>query len=562
MKAFFLSLLLSVSLSFSAAAQDTLRGDAVLTAATVYLGYGGELVHQARLRVGADTRVVVLRGLSTSVDPNSLQISVPEGVALLSQQFRVAEKAPKEILPDVRRKPAEDSFAALKKEIARIDNRIGIESDMLQKTGSLIETMVAKPDKNLTGGDLLKLIETYTARIEKAKTNIFNLQARRTELEELVGSVQGRSQVTKAAPVAGYEGELVLQVLPSIAQDLPVSISYYTQRAGWSAVYDIRVNSKTNKVKMVYKASVAQTSGIDWKKAKLTLSTGTPSFGVEAPVLSPWLLQLYVPSVYNEMKDAAARSNLQRNTINSLKSPSLDEVVVTALQGKVPGLTASTTTIDPSTLGQFTTFNPGGLQNSYEIDLPYDIPADGTLRSVTIKSLEMDCRLKNYAVPRVTGEAFLLAEVANWQNLDLLPGAANIIMDETYVGKTAIDPNTTNDTLNLSLGRDRRIALNRVLVKEMSGAKASGASTRQTYTYELTVKNNKLSDASVLLKDQYPLSNVKEMDVKLEEGGGAAVNVETGVLTWMLTLKPGESRKVRFTYSITAPKDKKIVNPK
>jgi uncharacterized protein (TIGR02231 family) len=561
MKRFFLSFFLFAQLVTSA--QDTLRGDASLSAATVYLGYGAELVHQARLHIGIDTRTVVLGGLSTSVDPNSLQISVPENVALLSQQFRVVEKGSRELVRDGRWKSWEDSIALTQKEIARIDNNISIESEVLAKTGSLIETTVAKPDKNLTGADILKLIDVYTARIEKAKTAIFNLQVRRSELAQLIAGIQGRLQGAQPARVSPvYEGQLVLQVLPAAAQDFPVSISYYTQRAGWNAVYDIRVNSKANKVKMVYKASVAQTSGIDWKKAKLTLSTGTPSFGVAAPLLSPWLLQLYVPALYDEMKDAAARHKSQVNTIQSLKSPSLDEVVVTALQGRTPGLTASTATIDPSTLDQFTTFNPGGLQNNYEIDLPYDIPADGTLRNVTIKSMEMDCLLKNYAVPRVTSEAFLLAEIANWQNLDLLPGSANIIMDETYVGKTAIDPNTTADTLNLSLGRDRRVALNRVLVKELSGQKASGPNTRQTYTYELTVKNNKLSDAVVLLKDQYPLSNVKEMEVKLEESGGAAVNAETGVLTWKLALKPGESRKVRFTYSITAPKDKKIVNPK
>ena len=67
-------------------------------------------------------------------------------------------------------------------------------------------------------------------------------------------------------------------------------------------MYDIRVNSKTNKVKLVYKASITQTTGIDWAKTKLTLSTGTPNFGVAAPILSPWYLQLYVPELYNSLQ--------------------------------------------------------------------------------------------------------------------------------------------------------------------------------------------------------------------------------------------------------------------
>lgn len=66
----------------------------------------------------------------------------------------------------------------------------------------------------------------------------------------------------------------------------------------------------------------------------------------------------------------------------------------------------------------------------------------------------------------------------------------------------------------------------------------------------------------MLLKDQYPLSTIKEVEVKLEEDGAATVNPETGVLTWKIDLKPGESKKVRFTYSVKYPKDKKIVNLK
>ena len=101
----------------------------------------------------------------------------------------------------------------------------------------------------------------------------------------------------------------------------------------------------------------------------------------------------------------------------------------------------------PSTLQDFTTLNEGQLNTNFDIDLPYDIESDGQLHSVTIKDEEIVCVLKNYSVPRLDKEAYLLAEVANWQNLDLLPGDANIIMDDTYVGKSLIDPNTTADTL-------------------------------------------------------------------------------------------------------------------
>jgi Domain of unknown function (DUF4139) len=92
--------------------------------------------------------------------------------------------------------------------------------------------------------------------------------------------------------------------------------------------------------------------------------------------------------------------------------------------------------------------------------------------------------------------------------------------------------------------------------------KTSGGNNRQNFTYEVIVKNNKLTDVNLLLKDQYPLSTIKEVEVKLEDGGEAMVNEETGVLTWKISLKSGESKKIRFSYSVKYPKDKKIINLK
>lgn len=314
---------------------------------------------------------------------------------------------------------------------------------------------------------------------------------------------------------------------------------------------------------MVYKASLTQTTGIDWKKTKLTLSTGTPNFGISAPILTPWYLQLYVPGIYTDLQRRAAQGNATRNIIQSYRDDrALSEVVVEDAAGYYKQKKAEDKTIDPSTLQQYTTLNEGQLNTNFEIDLPYDIESDGQLHSVTIKDQEIACVLKNYAVPRIDKDAYLLAEVADWQNLDLLPGDANIIMDDTYVGKSVIDPNTTSDTLNLSLGRDKRIAIKRSLIKELSSLKTSGKENKQVFTYEILVKNNKLTDVNLLLKDQFPLSNIKEVIVTLEDGSEAMVNTETGVLTWKIDLKPGESKKVRFSYSVKYPKDKKIVNLK
>ncbi len=548
-------------------AQDTARADASMSTATIYFGYGAELTHQSKVKVGSDTKFIVIDQLSTVADINSLQISVPEDVALLSHRYSVFYPVLPPVVKTRELERLEDSIILLQKDISRIDNLIVIEQETLTKTGTLIETTINSNGGKtaiMTSDELLKLVEYYNTKIEKAKTSIYNHRQYIGNQNEKIAAIRKRIAALNVPPVNKQKpyGQLTLQVMCKRAAEIPVSLSYYTNNAGWTPLYDIRVNSKTNKVKLVYKASITQTSGIDWKKAKLTLSTGTPNFGVTAPVLTPWFLQLYVPELYRSLQGRAPGANVNRNVIQSYENDAkLAEVVVASANGQYR-TDKTISEVDPSTLQQYTTLNEGQLNTNFEIDLPYDIEADGKLHSVTIKDEEVNCILKNYAVPRMDKEAYLLAEVADWQNLDLLPGDANIIMDDTYIGKSVIDPNTTADTLNLSLGKDKRLVVKRSVVKELSSLKTSGGNNKQTFTYEITVKNNKLTDVNLLLKDQHPLSTIKEVEVKLEDGGEAMVNPETGVLTWKIDLKPGESKKVRFTYSVKYPKDKKIVNLK
>ncbi len=542
---------------------DTAKTDAKITAATVYFGYGAELYHQAKVKLTPGTRYIVIDQLSTSVDVNSLQISSPEDIALLSHRFQVFYPEKRTIVKNKTIEKWEDSVAVLDKKTGQLRNLIVIEQEIMTKTGALIEASLNGGNKTVSSAEVLKLVDYYTTKIERSKTTIYKHNLAIEELNSARKNIQEILKDLRAAePQQQPFGRLILQVMSKRTAEIPLSVSYYTNDAGWTPIYDIRVNSKTNKIKLVYKASLTQRTGIDWKETKLTLSTGTPNFGVTAPLLSPWYLQLYVPEIYNMLQGRVAGINATRNRIQSFSDDKALEGVVIRGYSSLPLEKDLDTSIVTKTLQDFTTLSTGQLNTNFEIDLPYDISSNGQLHSVAIKDEEISAVLKNYAIPRVDKEAYLLAEIADWQNLDLLPGDANIIMDDTYIGKSIIDPHTAADTLNLSLGKDKRVVVNRSIVKELSSLKASGGSNKQTFTYEVIVKNNKLTDVNLLLKDQYPLSTIKEIEVKLEDSGEAMVNEETGVLTWKIALKPGESKKVRFTYSVKYPKNKRIVNLK
>src|SRR5689334_4543341 len=130
MRNFFLltGMLISVSLVNARtpnAYEDTSRADATIKNATVYFGYGAELTHESKIRVNGNTKIIVISQLSTNVDINSLQISCPEDIALLSQRYQVFYPQPPVVEKSKNIEKLEDSIALLNKEHNRIQNLIG-----------------------------------------------------------------------------------------------------------------------------------------------------------------------------------------------------------------------------------------------------------------------------------------------------------------------------------------------------------------------------------------------------------------------------------------------------
>ena len=324
------------------------------------------------------------------------------------------------------------------------------------------------------------------------------------------------------------------------AGNVPLDISYVTNNASWSPFYDLRADNDTAPINMMYKAQVIQNTGIDWKKVKLTLSSGNPNQNNQAPILSSWFLQ------YNQPYPAAA--------MNDYKSNELQEVVVVA-----QGQKKSKSSIS-SSISNYTTINENQLNVSFDIDIPYDILSNGKAHSVALKEIKLPASYRYYAAPRVEKEAFLLAEIADYSKYNLLPGESNIIFEGMYVGKTMINPSQTSDTLNLSMGRDKKVAIKREKVVDKSGTKFLSSKKEQTFTYDITVRNNKKEAITMLLKDQYPLSSDKEIEIELLQKDGAKTNIESGILTWDLDLKPNETKKIRISYLVKYPKDKIIGN--
>ncbi len=533
----------------SAQKKDTVYANANLTNATVYFGYGADLKHSSKTNLVSGMQQLIISNVSLYPDMNTIQISCPENVTILSYTHRIYSKPPVVVPPPTYQK-SYDSIKNYHKQINVFTNDQDIKNDMMLRITKLIENNFTTPDKkNITSEELVKLTTYYTDKISLLKQQVFDLEDKKNNLNEIIAAIEDRlnrlSQENKPTEQPKPVGQLILQVMSKMAGPVDFDFNYFTKNAGWVPTYDIRVKTIDNSFKLVYKAMVSQTTGLNWNGVKLNLSTSNPNQGNTIPVLSPTYLQLYVPVIYDKVISASNESYAAPMM--------LDEVVVTGYAKDLAKKPAYATR--KLEVKDFLTLKESQLNTNFEIDLPYDIPSDGQAYSVTIKDEMIPATYQHVAVPKLDEDAFLIAKLNNWDSLSLLPGVASIIMDNVYLGKSYLNPNTTEDTLSISMGRDKRIAINRKLVKEYNKVKRNDSKI-EFYTYEITVKNNKKQSIDMNLSDQFPISQTKEIEVTLTDSGDAEVDNETGFLKWKVKLKPGESKKYRFSYNIKYPKDK------
>lgn len=574
---------------------------AALKNVTVYRT-GAELMHTARVTLDAGNHELVIDGVSNRINMNSLQIGNDGNVTILSTTFSTDFLKPVQKTALTRR--LEDSLELVNKELANVQVAIKTDQELLELLKS--NKAIGGTQTGLSVAELTKMVDYYRAKTLELQKEMGQYREKETKLLDVISKLQLQIKEEEQKNTKTV-GKLLLQLYCPVGGTYHFTISYITPLASWSPAYDLKVENINKPVKLAYKAKLTQTTGIDWQHVKLILATSTPNQDNNAPVLKSWFLAYQHPAdpirqalagrlagvsirgtssmdevvvagygkqrsnagsddedkyrepVYilnGNIIDKKEYSKIHPNAIKDVKV--LQEKEASALYGSRAAGGAVVITLKEE-LGDYVSVNDHELNVTFEIDLPYDVPTNGKEQQVALKDFTVPAQFKYYTAPRVDKDAYLLADIADWESLNLLPGEANIIFEGTYIGKTWIDPNATLDTLNFTLGKDKRVVVTREKLKDFSSVKFLGANKKQVFTYEITVKNNKKEKVNMMLKDQYPLSTNKDIEVELLETSGAGNNTELGILTWPVELAPGESKKFRVSYSVKYPKDK-VVN--
>jgi hypothetical protein len=200
---------------------------------------------------------------------------------------------------------------------------------------------------------------------------------------------------------------------------------------------------------------------------------------------------------------------------------------------------------------------------TYSIDQSYTIPGDGLERTVPISSQSVSANFVHIIRPALDEHAFLMAYITDWEKMNLLKGRANLFLDGAFMGETYINPGQLGDTLALSMGRDQQLVVRRTRVNPRQGRRFLGSTVRHEFNYEITVRNTRSASVDLVVQDQIPISNTREIGVsKVVVGQGGSLDDKTGFVNWRKKVNPTTSDTFTFSFEVSHPSNMTINLPR
>lgn len=617
------SLLMSSGLN---AQPREIKSEAKITEVTVYTS-GARIFSEKTLEVPAGAGIVKFTGISSEVDPGSIQVSATGQMTILSvnhEQDFLQSAGPDNAIRELenKRKTLEKKITEQQLYIQVLDKEMQFLEANLKISGTANGAKVADL---MAANDYFKKknIEIVT---EKSWRND-SVTAWNEQIAKINGQI-GEMQTNRNKP----SGVIAVSVDAPAKTTVQFKLSYLVKNAGWFPTYDIRVKNIDEPVQLTYKANVQQNSGIDWKEVAIRFSSANPNQAGILPELTPYWLNYQaarplnrpnLPQVNGTVFDASDNQPLPGVTVmvdgttigtvsdvngrysiaipaagqylnfsfigmetqrilissatqNVYLQPSvqnLDEVMVvgygvqsrSALTGAAAGVSASPknikirgTAVQPNSIPLNVTQTEQQTTVEFALEKPFSVPSNGKNFQVDISTVAIPAEYSYISIPKISPAAHLKARLINWEQLNLFEGEANIYFEGAFTGKTLLDTRNFTDTLELSLGTDRNITVQRTLEKEYSSSRFLGSKSEVTKTWKIAVRNNKQQKISLTLTDQIPMTANAEIEVTDSKTDGGRVNSETGEVNWKLDLNPSERTEKKLSYTVRYPKGKKI----
>lgn len=529
--------------------------DSTIQSVTVFADRA-EVIRAAKVKPTVGLQTYVFEGLPANIEPKSIKVDGKGNAVLKDVKYKTVYY---DQIPEEDKKYLYDQKEVLLEKQQEINNHI----DNINKEKTFIDNVA----KKLSGeSESLKSIEFEPAKWEKM-TDFY--RSKITQLDQEFRLVQkDKKELNKKIEKIEFEINLLgqsrrmrrkVEVVADMQDnnEMLFILSYIVYGPSWQPVYDLRADSQNKKVKVEYQALIKQSTGEKWENVRLKLSTARPQLSGIEPELNIWHIDFYrlAPlSPEAERMDENFRSLSRKKESPKLKKKS------GLMRGKFDMAIADSFDAEEDMVVEDADVQTGATS------VVFDIPGNNTIltnneqHKVSIAILDFPAEFEYSAIPKLNQLAYLKAKIKNRSDYPFLAGTSNIFLDNSFVANSAFKLVAPDEEFQASLGVDEGIKVEYKFLKRFQ--KNEGLINKKikvVYNYQIIIKNNKKTDAKIIVKDQIPVSGNKEIDVELlnpiiKDNKTIKINDEKTIL-WELLLKPTEQVKLPFDFSVEYPKD-------
>ncbi|TDP92030.1 mucoidy inhibitor MuiA family protein [Labedaea rhizosphaerae] len=506
--------------------------DTTIIAVTVYPGQA-RVTRRGGIALTSGRHTVLVGGLPLGLDRDSVRVN-GLGAATVSGVDVLTQRNPR--TPDARIAELTDRRDALSRALLELEDADTVE----QSRAELIGEVVRKSGSTYAKAFARQTIEpvALSGLADRLGDQLSDVLGRRRDIADRRRRIQEEHDEV-VRELSGQHGQqpdrCAVAVELEVAQDgdVELEVSYVVGGASWTPSYDLRLEGQS--LRLTWFAMITQSTGEDWPECPLQLSTARPAGTKSIPELDPWYLDQAAPP---PAPGAPAAPRMQRMAMTAAA------VAADAYGAAAPVMETAVAEAEHGTVA--TTYRP---------NRPVAVPADGTAHRTMVAVVDLDATLDHVAVPLRSQDVYLRATVTNGSDHALLPGRAALFHDAEFVGSTRLEPWAPGEELELTLGVDDRVRVERDLVRRKAGKSVLGTARRQEAEYRIKVANHTGRPAKVTVVDQLPVpvhEGIELRDVRISPE--PAERTDLGELTWKLPLDPGQSTEITFGFRVDVAK--------
>lgn len=512
---------------------------AKVTDVTVYL-QGASITAKSQVQIPEGVSTVIISKQSEYIDANSVQVSGKGNFTILGVQFRrnyIDKSSQEKNIADL---------TEIRKQLDYTKRTLDDEIQVYKAETQLLEKNMELKGANasITALEIERAAMLYRTRLLDIKKKQLDAQIKLNDVQK---KIQDYDKQIRELQNKGQEvtGEILVTVSSKAQQSIQLECNYYVAEAGWQPIYDIRVKDVASPVAITYKATVFQNTGVSWNNVTLRLSTGNPTLGGTLPYLSPWILRSYKPQAVMKMGYAASAPRMQA-VADDYEMDITGAVVLEEKSFKSNARKTEAVVDNKLTTIEFT------------INEPLSLASNDKEAMVTIQENAIPATYSYISIPKLDKDAFLMAYIKGYEGYNFLSGNANLYFEGAFVGQSFFETEHTQDSLQLSLGRDKGIQIERKRVDEYSEKRFIGQKRKQQFTYDILVRNAKSVAVPIIIQDQIPLSSQQDITVASISHPEGVLEAKTGTVTWKFTLEKATTKKLQVSFTVEYPKDMNV----